>query len=197
MAEERCVRCGQSTALSLGIFMTEGDSPLLGGRGFHCGRCAAEVLAERSGEEFRYLEVAPVAMTNAAGRRCVFHFQYITTGPVPCLRAVELDNGLKSGYEAAVAALPGESSVSLIGRLLDKVRRVLARIDVEDDPGLTLGLTMTSSEIRGVLSYDTERGGPRVIVDGRELDWLTFGELLLSHEGFQFHLEFYDLTEEV
>ena len=197
MAEEQCVRCFRGTAVSLGIFLSEGDTPVLGGRGFHCGRCAAEALAELSGEGLHYVEVEPIAMTNAAGRRCLFHFQYLTTGPMPILRAFELHDGIRSGYETAVMAQPDESSASLIGRLLDRIRRLLARIDVEDAPELTLGLAMTSSEIRGVLSHDEERDGPCVVVDGRELDWDTFGQLLLSHEGFQFRLEFHDLTDEI
>lgn len=194
--EDCCVRCGRSAAVSLGIYLSAGDSHVLGGRGFHCGRCAAEALAEFTGAEFQYLEVAPITMTNAAGRRCVFHFQYLTTGPMPCLQAFELENGVRSGYEAAVVAQPGELNASLVGRLLSKLRRLLARNDVEDAPQLTLGLTMTGWEIRGVLSSDQDRDGPCVIVDGRELDWETFGQLLLSYEGFQFRFEFRDLTDE-
>ena len=197
MAEKRCVRCGETTPTALGIHLSSEAPTELGDQGFHCARCAAEALAERTGEAFRYLELAPITMTNAVGRRCVFHFQYLTTGPKPCLRAVELEGSEKSGYEVVVAERSDDSSVSLITRLLGKIRRTLARADVEEAPELTVGLRMTSSVIQGVMTYDPKRDGPCVIVDGKEIDWETFGHLLLTYEGFQFRLTFHDLTDEV
>lgn len=196
MAEERCVRCNKSVSTSLGIFLSAHDTTELGGCGFHCGRCAAEAVAEVTGKKFHYVDIEPITLVNAAGRRCLFHFQYLTNGPTPSLQAVEFQDGVAHGYEAAVLAEPGESSVSLIGRLLDKLHRLLARSDVVEAPELTLGLSMTSSEIRGLIAYDEESDGSFAVVDGRRLDWETLGQLLLSHEGFHFRLELRDPTDE-
>ncbi len=195
--EQDCVRCGRSTPTCLGVRLHAEGTLELGGLGFHCGRCTAEVMAERRGERFTYLEVAPISMEDARGRLRVFQFQYHTTGPLPGLEATEIESGERCGYRVAVTAGPGESNVSLVGRLLEKTRRELARVHLVEDPGLTLGLAMESSVVRGWIAHDIEHEGPCVYVDGRKLDWRTFGELLLSHEGFQFRLEFHDPTAEV
>ncbi len=187
-----CVVCGAHTPRLLGIFITEEGKQQLGGLGFHCGRCAAKVMADQRGEELHYLEIAPIAMHNAQGRRCVFHFQYMTTGPVPGLRACEIEG---YGYEAAVVERPGESYSALFERLLEKLRALLARSDLKDAPRTSTGLAMTGSEIHGRLEYDVDTHGPCVVVDGRKLDWMVLGDLLMSHEGFDFRLEF-DLGSE-
>jgi len=88
--------------------------------------------------------------------RATPHFPYLTGGPLPLLKAMELEDGVRHGHEVAVIAEPGEESISLLGRPLAKMCRVLAQTDGVDDPGLTVGLRMTSIEIRGVLSCDPE-----------------------------------------
>jgi len=36
---------------------------------------------------------------------------------------------------------------------------------------------------------------PLVIIDGRELSWDEFGKLVLTHEGWNFRLQFVDPSE--
>lgn len=195
--QKTCVRCGRKTSSALGVHVGEEGSFQLGGLRFHCGRCTAEVMAERRGERFTYLEVEPLSIEDRDGRPRTFHFQYHTTGPLPGLEAIEMARGEPCGYRVGIVSEPGESGVSLVGRLLAKIRRELARVHVVADPHVSLGMRLAESLVRGRIECDPSGDGPCVWVDGRRIDWNTFGELLLSHEGWQFRLEFHDPAAEV
>ena len=160
MGESVCRRCGVSPPGSRGVHLSEEGSTRLGGLGFHCHRCAGEVIAERRGEPFSWLEVAPILVEDARGTPHVFHFEYHTTGPLPTLWAVELLGGEPEGHRIAVCSEPGETGVSLVGRLLGKIRRELRRTHVEDDPRVTLGMAIRESVLRGRIDFDPDRGGP-------------------------------------
>ena len=60
------------------------------------------------------------------------------------------------------------------------------------------GLQIADQTVRGRIDGDysgTERT-PVVIVDGREISWAAFGEMLLTFEGWQFKLDIVDNSDE-
>ena len=157
----------------------------------------AEVMAERKGSPLSFLEVAPIEVVGGDGRRHLFHFQHRVSEKVEGLLAYELLDGEPGGYQIEVLAEPGEPRTSVVGRLLEKIRRELARTHIVEDPVVSPGFVIRDMLLRGRITYDPESEGPSAVVDGRQLDWGTFGELLLSLEGFSFRLEFFKPTDEI
>ena len=51
---------------------------------------------------------------------------------------------------------------------------------------------------RGRIEWDREEGGrvPLVVIDGREITWDHFGQMLMTFEGWQFKLQIADKSEE-
>ena len=45
--------------------------------------------------------------------------------------------------------------------------------------------------------YSGAERAPVVVVDGREISWDDFGQMLMTFEGWQFKLEIRDISEEL
>ena len=48
-----------------------------------------------------------------------------------------------------------------------------------------------------VLRLARDGAGPMLVIDGREISWDELGRMVATFEGWQFKLEFRDLSEEV
>ena len=55
----------------------------------------------------------------------------------------------------------------------------------------------TDEVLIGNISWEDTggRGTPLIVIDGIEISWHEFAQTILTHEGFQFKLEFIDPTE--
>ena len=53
--------------------------------------------------------------------------------------------------------------------------------------------------LRGTVDSDPDEENrvPMVVIDGREFSWAELGRMVAAFEGWQFKLEFRDLSEEV
>ena len=38
---------------------------------------------------------------------------------------------------------------------------------------------------------------PLIVIDGKEISWSKFGQMLMSYEGFNFKLEIFDRSDEI
>jgi len=110
------------------------------------------------------------------------------------IRAHEIRDGKHRGHEFAV--LGQESEEVLLKRLCEKIERALSLRQIkyrrEADTWCPTG-----SSLRGRISYHRSAKAPLIIIDGQELTWEQFGQTMLVYEGFQFGLDFVDITEEV
>ena len=61
------------------------------------------------------------------------------------------------------------------------------------------GLQIADQTVRGRIEGDSgaERAPVVVVVDGREISWGDFGQMLMTFEGWQFKLEICDISEEL
>ena len=161
--------------------------------GFVCGRCWAKVLSASSGQEVEHLEIDPIVMSDAAGRKHEFHFRY---NPAPRgVEAFEIIDGSPGGYKFQVIQEGEEPSIVLL--LLEKMRRSLAQEHLQPcsiDPG---ELSIKDRTVRGRIEWDEEQEGriPCVVVDGQALSWDQLGSMLMTFEGWQFRLEMLDPSE--
>ena len=85
----------------------------------------------------------------------------------------------------------------MLGRLISKMRRALAIAHLEDsDHGPHVNDRLI---LRGTVdsSPNEEHRVPLVVVDGCEISWDELGRMVSAFEGWQFKLEFRDLSKEV
>ena len=61
------------------------------------------------------------------------------------------------------------------------------------------GLQIADSTVRGQIDSDqsTTDRTPLIVVDGREISWEQFGQMLMTFEGSQFKMEILDPSDEV
>lgn len=161
--------------------------------GFVCGRCWAGVLSEERGQDVGHLEVEPVLMTDAAGRKHEFHFRYIHMPRG--LEAFEVIDGVPGGYKFQL--LQEDDDPSIVQRLLERMRQGLEQQHLEPcdvNPG---GMRIKENTLCGRIDWDEdEQEVPCVVVDGQSLSWRQLGQMLMSFEGWQFRLEMLDPSEE-
>ena len=159
-----------------------------------CSDCAnAEVARSEGLEGFSHPRFEPVRLTDYSGREHEFHFRTRLFGPGVSINAFELLHGVPGGYEFQVIGEPSEDLMVLFGRLIEKTRRALARRHlVEGELGTRIA---DDGVVRGSIDWD-DSGLPRLQIDGRSIDWEHFGRLLMTYEGWQFHLRLLDPSEE-
>lgn len=190
----QCDGCGQLTpsydVVSYGS-MDRGYRPL-------CSACFNTEVAQLSGQaEFEPLQFEPVVMTDLSGGIHPFHFRTRLTGTHVVLDAFELRGESPGGYQFRVMGDPEEDGMTLLGKLIEKMRRALSIKHIEEDE---FGLHIADHQIvRGLVEGDAARDGrvPLLLIDGREMTWEALGRMLMTFEGWQFKLEIRDISEEL
>lgn len=177
--------------------MTTASDGKGGTDGTFCARCS-EYLGEHRGEEIEAVEIKPMKLKDAAGRVHTFHFCY---NPLPRnLEAYELKKGIPAGYHFQVMAEDDEPHAALVGRLLARLRRALARQHLRRCDMSDSGFSIVGDVVRGRIEWDEKREHegryPRVVIDGREFSWDGFGAMLMTFEGWGFKLSIIDNSEE-
>ena len=163
-----------------------------------CGRCFNAAAASLAGlKNFEHVRFEPIGMTDAGGGTHDFHFRAHLFGDGVALDAFELRDGHPAGYQFKVIGDPEDDLLALLGRLIEKMRRALAVTHVEESE---LGLQVTDRlVVRGKVDCDLDKDDrvPVVVIDGREVSWAEFGRMVMTFEGWQFKLEFRDMSEEL
>jgi len=163
-----------------------------------CSRCFNAELAKLGGlNKFEHVQFEPVTLTDTRGETHEFHFRTHLFGTGVCLEAFELRDGYPAGYRFQVIGDPEDELLTLLGRLIEKMRRALSLKHVEDGE---LGLQIAEHQIvRGLIEWDEAYDGrvPLLVIDGREITWEEFGRMLMTFEGWQFKLEIRDMSEEL
>jgi hypothetical protein len=162
-----------------------------------CSRCFNEEVARAGALDFQHVRFVPVDMTDAVGTLHRFHFRLHVFGDRVALDAFELRNGDPGGYEFQVIGDAECDLFALMGRLIERMRRTLAQQYLKyENP---FGWGIAGFMVRGRITWDSEEDGrvPELVIDGREVSWEQFGQMLMSFEGFQFTLEIRDKSEEI
>src|SRR6266849_7604136 len=99
------------------------------GQGYRelCNRCFnAEVASALGLERFENVRLHPVVMTDCAGERHEFHFRMRLLGSMAALEAFELTGGAPGGYQFQILGKLDDEPLSLLGRLIERMRRSLS-----------------------------------------------------------------------
>jgi hypothetical protein len=163
-----------------------------------CTRCFnAEVARAQGLERFENVRLQPVVMTDCAGESHEFHFQRRLLGSMAALEAFELTAGEPGGYQFAILGKPEDDLLSLLGRLIERMRRSLSvKHLTRSEHG---GMQIADRTVCGRIGWDASEDGdvPLLVIDGQEVSWGEFGRMLMSFEGWQFRVAICDRSEEV
>lgn len=190
---DRCEACGTETSsydmVSCGS-IEDGYRQL-------CNRCFnAEVAILQGLEDFETLRFHQVAMTDCAGFAHEFHFRTRLLGSMVAVDAFELKHGAPAGYQFQIIGDPDDDLMSLLGRLVERMRRSLS---VKHLAQSGHGLQIADQTVRARIESDATEDGrvPLLVIDGREVSWEEFGQMLMTFEGWQFRLEIGDRSDEL
>jgi hypothetical protein len=162
-----------------------------------CNRCFnAEAASLQGLEDFETPRFDPVAMTDCAGIVHEFHFRTHLLGSMVAVEAFELEDGAPAGYQFQILGHPDDDLLSLLGRLVERMRRSLSVRHLEQS---ALGLQIADQTVRARIDWDKTEDGrvPLLVIDGRKVSWEDFGRMLMTFEGWQFRLEIGDRSDEM
>jgi hypothetical protein len=189
----RCETCG--TAIP--GYDTVHYGSIEGGYRTLCTLCFnAEVASAQGLEGFENVRLSQVVMNDCAGEAHEFHFRTRLFGPMLALDAFELKRGEPGGYEFRIVGDPESDILSLLGRLVERMRRRLSVKHLEQSEH---GLQIVGETVRAHISWDDtqDERTPLLVIDGREVSWEEFGHMLMTFEGWQFRMEIVDPSDEV
>lgn len=161
-----------------------------------CTSCFNAEMARMLGlEHFEHLRFEPVVMTDCAGEQHEFHFQTRLLGELMVMEAFELKAGGPSGYQFEIVGDPADEPLSLLGRLIERMRR---RLSVRYLESGEYGVQIADRAVCGRIEWDAIGDGrtPLLVIDGQEISWDDFGRMLMTFEGWQFRLVIRDRSEE-
>ena len=192
MQQFHCEECGEITPSY--DFVSYGSMD----RGYRqlCGRCFNAEVAKLNGlEDFENFRLNPIGLTDCAGETHQFHFQTRLLESIVALNAFELREGNPAGYRFQIIGDPEDDLFGLLGRLIQKMRRMLSIKHLADDAN---GFHIADQTVRGLIEWDDSQDGrvPLIVVDGREISWEEFGRMLMTFEGWQFKLGIFDRSDE-
>jgi hypothetical protein len=161
-----------------------------------CSRCFNEEVACTGQFEFEQVGFQPIDMSDAVGVKRRFHFLLLHLGDRVTLEAFEVQDGERGGYEFQILDDAQADPFDLMARLVERIRRALSLRHLVDDG---LQCSIADMAVRGRISCDLEAVDrvPMLVIDGRQVSWEQFGQMLMTFEGWQFKLEIKDPGEEV
>jgi hypothetical protein len=161
-----------------------------------CNRCFNAEVASALGVDFENVRLHPVVMTDCAGERHEFHFRMRLLGSMAALDAFELIAGAPGGYQFQILGKPDDEPLSLLGRLIERMRRSLS---VKHLVRGEHGTQIADQTVCGRIDWDASEDGrvPLLVIDGQDVSWHELGRMLMTFEGWQFRLAISDRSEEV
>ena len=190
---EPCTECGMKPGDGEGVNLRMSETV----DRFFCVRCAKAAMACRSFKSyFEYPEFAPLTMAQGDGRVHRFEFSTHREGTGLEIQMWEVDKR-GEGYELAILGDFDADPLELFRSLKARMRRALGRRHLEVRDGALA--IRPEGVVRALIDRDdeSEEDLPVLVIDGRPVTWEDFGRMLLRHEGWQFKLEMYDLSEEI
>ena len=91
-------------------------------------------------------------------------------------------------YRVQILGDPLSDQFVVLGKLIEKTRRLLAVVHVGDGD---LALQIADETVRGRIEWDGVKDSrcPCVVIDGRHVEWDELGRMPMPFEGWQFKLD--------
>lgn len=189
----RCANCQQN----LPSYEVVNSVSRKGGTRRLCQRCSNAEVAAFHRVKFEEADFEPFEVRDADGAIHTFHFSTIFFGPGISLHAFELRDGERCGYQYSVIDKPAAKLQKMHSKLVDKIRRQLSVKHLKPDEHGQIGIA-SHKTVRARIDWDeAARGTPMLVIDGKDIAWEHFGQMLMSYEGWHFKLEIHDQSEEL
>jgi hypothetical protein len=169
-----------------------------GGYRHLCSRCFNAEVAALGEYDFEHVQFEPIELSDADGVAHRFDFRLRLLGDERVsLEAFEIREGEPSGYRFQALEEAQTDLFAVLARLVERMRRALSQRHLESRG--RFGLMIKERVVRGRIDCDLEADErlPLLVIDGREISWEQFGQMLMSFEGWQFKLELRDPSDEV
>ncbi|MPW23979.1 conserved hypothetical protein [Paraburkholderia piptadeniae] len=198
MPGNTCVRCGTVMSPHDVVSVASGDGAFRS----LCSRCFNTEMAHLAElHAFEHPEFTPVRLADADGVVHEFYFRSLLFGDQLSLEAFELAPGEEDcvGFRFQLLGEPQSDPFELLGNLVQKVKRALTVRHLVEHAG---NLEVAGTTVRGRIEWDSGQDSgesgrlPRVVIDGRRVDWTDFGAMLMAFEGWQFRIELVDPSDE-
>jgi hypothetical protein len=140
-----------------------------------CNQCFnAEVASAQGLESFENRRFDPIVMTDCAGEEHEFHFRTRLLAAMVAVDAFEIKRGQPAGYQFQIVDDSEVELISLLGRLIERMRR---RLSVKDLVQSDQRLQIADQTVRGRIEWDESKDGrmPLLVIDGREVSWEQLG----------------------
>jgi hypothetical protein len=191
--ENTCAACNKPTPGYDIVHFNDPTSPRI-----LCTYCYNATMAASCGlDGFHNARFEPLDVVDQNGLRHVFHFRYRLFVTGVSLDAFELSDDTPSGYQFRVIGEPEDEPFEVLGRLVKKIKGALSTRHLEETPhGL---LIADHGIVRGNIECDLDdpyRQMPLLIIDGQEITWAEFGQILTSYEGWRFKLKILERDQE-
>lgn len=160
-----------------------------------CSQCFNAEVASTRGLNFENVCFAPIVMMDCTGEAHEFHFRTRLLGSMAAVDAFELERGEPAGYRFQILGDPEDDLLSLLGRLVERMRRSLSVKHLEQSEH---GLQIAEQTVRARIEGDESEDGrvPMLVIDGRNVSWEEFGRMLMTFEGWKFRMEILDRSDE-
>ena len=101
------------------------------------------------------------------------------------LDAFELTAGAPGGYQFQILGKPDDEPLSLLGRLIERMRRSLS---VKHLVRSEHGTQIADRTVCGRIEWDEFEDGrvPLLVIDGQEVSWDELGRMLMSSRAGSF-----------
>jgi hypothetical protein len=194
----RCGRCGTKVSANEIIIIERGSiSPAE----HICYDCNNQAIAGRMHVNYIPLKNKTLAVTDGKGNERVFSLkQVIHNTGIGILAEEATESGLP-GYRFSILGSFDEKQADILEKLTQKIKRNTSAqyISTRKFAGNSI-TTINGFKVAGRLETNTNEntnGLPVFYVDGKAYTWEELGNILKRFEGFQFKLDFMEMTEDL
>jgi len=190
-----CEHCNCEVKPFDGVYLTEGDRS-----SFLCSKCYNQRAAEYADLDFTHVSFEPEIFTDTDGQDHTFHFTTHLFGDRISMDAIEMKDNDLEGYRFCIIGQSDEgvgSLFSLFGHLIARIERGMDRKHITHGRHGRYQIT-DDGVVRGHIACNPgdPSGAPVVVIDGQHISWHEFGEMVMTHEGFNFRIDIFDRSEE-
>jgi hypothetical protein len=195
MEDNRCERCGKASFGMTILTHCNNEQETI------CTDCFNKEMAEFYGVDDFKDYIKTYTAVDSEGVAHTFDINKRIMGTGVFWEAVEVNDGKYNGYQFEVQVDMDGDQHEAVQKLYNKISKGLLKknIEVKSYDGHKI-YSMADDEIVGRIEWDDtepQEHVPVFIIDGKKYSLQELGKIMISHEGFNFKLKLYDLTEDV
>lgn len=167
-----------------------------------CLKCYNSRMAEYSEHDFEHVELDPIILKDYEDVDHKFHFTVRHLVDRVAIEAFEIKDSQRGGYEFSYIGDIDEEIYNLFAKLVERILIGLHRRHIEWSDITKRWQITEDNVVRGTITCDLESDEygeqpPLIVIDGKEIKWEDFGQMLMTYEGFNFKLEIIDKSDEM